>query len=53
MASDRAVREKEVDSSFENLIAIIPAYEEEATVGGVVSSVKTYVDRVLVIDDAS
>ena len=34
-------------------LAIIPCYNEEATVGSIVLKVKRYVDVVLVIDDWS
>lgn len=35
------------------LVAIIPAYNEEKTIAQVISSVRKYVDRVIVIDDGS
>jgi len=34
-------------------LAVIPCYNEEATIGSVVLKVKNYVDKVLVIDDGS
>jgi glycosyltransferase involved in cell wall biosynthesis len=36
-----------------SIIAIIPAYNESATIKQVVQSVRHYVDLVVVIDDAS
>lgn len=38
---------------MERMVAIIPAYNEEMTAGGVVGRVRPFVDRVYVVDDAS
>lgn len=35
------------------MVACIPAYNEESSIGGVVVRAKGYVDRVLVCDDGS
>ena len=35
------------------IIAVVPAYNEEATVGKVVKKIDKYVDRVIVVDDCS
>ncbi|RLG72323.1 MAG: glycosyltransferase family 2 protein [Methanobacteriota archaeon] len=35
------------------VVAVIPAYNEEKTVGGVVEEVRRYVDLVIVVDDGS
>lgn len=34
-------------------IVIIPAYNEEKTIGGVISRIKNYVDQIIIIDDSS
>jgi glycosyltransferase involved in cell wall biosynthesis len=36
-----------------NVVAIIPAYNEEITIGSVVLRTRKYVDRVIVVDDGS
>ncbi len=36
-----------------NVVAIIPAYNEEVTIGSVVLRTRKYVDRVIVVDDGS
>ena len=42
------------DSTFkENVTAIIPAFNEETTIGSVVLSTLMYVDQVIVVDDGS
>ncbi len=38
---------------LERMVAVIPAYNEEMTAGGVVGQVRLFVDRVYVVDDAS
>ena len=37
----------------EKIIAVIPAYNEEHTIGDVIRAVKKYVDEIIVTDDAS
>ncbi|KXA96080.1 hypothetical protein AKJ37_06070 [candidate division MSBL1 archaeon SCGC-AAA259I09] len=34
-------------------VAVIPAYNEESRIGGVIEEVKDFVDRVIVVDDGS
>lgn len=38
---------------FKRIVAVIPAFDEEQSVGGVVEAVSHYVEKVLVVDDAS
>ncbi|MBN2013942.1 MAG: glycosyltransferase family 2 protein [Candidatus Altiarchaeota archaeon] len=37
----------------QKIIAIVPAYNEEATIGSVVLTAKNYVDKVVIVDDGS
>ena len=39
--------------SNQNTLALIPCYNEEATIGSIILKTKRYVDKVLVIDDGS
>ena len=45
--------EKQNSKSKNNLTAIIPAYNEQVSIGSMVLKTKKYVDRVIVIDDGS
>jgi len=42
-----------IKSSNPYVVACIPAFNEEASIGGVVVRAKKYVDRVVVCDDGS
>lgn len=46
------VTERDVDS-HQGLIAVIPTYNEQSTLGSVVLQARKYVDRVIVVDDNS
>jgi len=38
---------------MKKIVAILPAYNEEVSIGSIVLNTKNYVDRVIVIDDGS
>ena len=41
------------DDEEEHILAIIPCYNEEATIGSVIVKTRKYVDEVVVVDDGS
>jgi len=45
--------EKLFNDFFMKVVATIPAYNEEKSIGAVISEVKKYVDQVVVVDDGS
>lgn len=47
--SDRAFKQE----GTKTLVAVIPAYNEESSIGAVVTSIKSIVDKVFVVDDGS
>ena len=48
-----SVSSKELRSNVMGIIALIPAYNEELTIGSIVLKTKSYVDKVIVVDDGS
>lgn len=40
-------------NNFNNILAVIPAYNEEKNIGSVIKRTKKYVDEVIVVDDGS
>ncbi|MTK64296.1 MAG: glycosyltransferase [Methanobacterium sp.] len=53
MAIYKYKSEKKKDEISQQLTAIIPAYNEQVSIGSVVLKARMYVDRVIVIDDGS
>src|SRR3712207_973734 len=50
---DSSLDNKDTEESFDNVIAIIPAYNEENNIVNIINSVKKFVNFIIVVDDGS